>query len=218
MFVSRLLPACILVVAACATSTSTSSTTVGTGASVTVQGQPAAGGDQHHHHMPGVPPVNIPAGSLITEADVRFMQGMIAHHAQAIHMSKMAVSHGANSRLVRFAQKIDMSQDAEIELMQRWLAEYKQFVPDASSWRTMSMPGMLTAADMAQLEAARGKEFDRLFLQFMIQHHEGALQMVEDLLKTPRAAQEVDINVFANEVVSVQTAEIAAMLQMLDEL
>ena len=82
----------------------------------------------------------------------------------------------------------------------------------------MTMPGMLTAAELEKLDASRGKDFERLFLQLMIRHHEGAIMMVDDLLKTPRAAQDVNINVFANEVVTVQQAEIEAMHQMLAEL
>ena len=178
-------------------------------------GAPAA---HHDHHMPGMPAVTIPAGVLYTEADIRFMQGMIAHHAQAIFMSKLAPSRGASPRVVRFAQKIDQSQDAEILLMQQWLNAHNQFAPDTSAWPTMTMPGMLTAEEMARLENSRGEEFERQFLQLMIRHHEGALKMVDDLLKTPRAAQDVDVNVFANEVVTVQTAEIDAMRQMLQDL
>jgi uncharacterized protein (DUF305 family) len=82
----------------------------------------------------------------------------------------------------------------------------------------MSMPGMLTAAQIAELSATKGKEFDRMFLTLMIQHHQGALKMVKDLLATPRAAQDVDISVFANEVEVVQLAEIDTMLQMLESL
>lgn len=170
------------------------------------------------HAMHGMSaPIAIPKGALYTEADVRFMQGMIAHHAQAIYMSRLAASRGADPRLLRFALKIDQSQWAEIRLMQDWLHANGQMAPDTSSWRTMSMPGMLTAEELAQLSAARGTEFDQLFLTLMIRHHEGALMMVSDLLATPRAAQDVDVNVFANDVESVQTAEIAVMRQMLTD-
>ena len=169
--------------------------------------------------MPGMDkPVTIPKGAIFTEADVRFMQGMIAHHAQAIYMSRMAASHGANPRLVRFATKIDQSQRAEIKLMQDWLIANHQFAPDTSAWRHMTMPGMLTAAQLAQLSASQGKDFDRAFLTMMIQHHEGALKMVADLFATPMAAQDVDVSVFANDVQTVQTAEIGLMEQMLDNL
>jgi uncharacterized protein (DUF305 family) len=146
------------------------------------------------------------------------MQGMIAHHAQAIYMSRLAASRGASPRLLKFANKIDQSQQAEIRLMQDWLVANKQTAPDTSSWRTMTMPGMLTTAQLATLDGARGTEFDKQFLTLMIQHHEGALKMVADLLATPLAAQDVDVSVFANDVNTVQTAEIATMQQMLANL
>ena len=163
-------------------------------------------------------PVTIPNGAIFTEADVRFMQGMIAHHAQAIYMSRLAASRGANPRLLKFATKIDQSQLAEIRLMQEWLRANGQMAPDTSSWRTMSMPGMLTADQIEQLSAARGTDFDKRFLVYMIQHHQGALKMVADLFASPRAGQDVDVSVFANDVVTVQTAEIDVMNQMLADL
>lgn len=169
-----------------------------------------------HESMPGMSmPVKIPKGAIFTEADVRFMQGMIAHHAQAIYMSRMAESHGANPHLLKFTTKIDQSQTAEIRLMQDWLHRNGQTAPDTSSWRTMQMPGMLTANQLKQLDAAKGTEFDRQFLTLMIQHHNGALKMVSDLFATPLAAQDVDVSVFANDVQTVQTAEIGVMQQML---
>ncbi len=162
--------------------------------------------------------ITIPSGVLYTVADVEFMQGMIAHHAQAIAMSQLAVTRAADPRLLRLAQKIDQSQTAEIDLMQGWLADHDQFVPDTASYHTMTMPGMLTAEQLAALAAAQGPAFDRLYLDSMIRHHEGALGMVATLLNTPRAAQDVDINVFANDVHTVQTAEIDVMRQMLTTL
>ncbi|GAB1343767.1 DUF305 domain-containing protein [Gemmatimonas sp.] len=168
-----------------------------------------------HDHNAGLPPVVIPAGSIITEADVRFMQGMIAHHAQAVAMTRLAATAGANPRVLKLAQKIDLSQAGEIVLMQEWLRAYGQYAPDTSSWRAMTMHGMLTAEEMEKLAAARGETYDRLFLTYMIRHHEGALQMVADLFKTPRAGQEVDVSVFANDVESTQSAEIALMRRML---
>jgi len=143
------------------------------------------------------------------------MQGMIAHHAQAIYMSRMAAGHNANARVLKLANKIDQSQIAEIKLMQDWLRRNGQSAPDTSSWRTMHMPGMLTDEQLQQLDAAKGTEFDRQFLTLMIQHHTGALQMVSDLVDTPLAAQDVDVSVFANDVQTVQTAEIGVMRQML---
>jgi uncharacterized protein (DUF305 family) len=180
---------------------------------------PAAPRDTaHQHHVAGAPAITIPRGALFTAADVRFVQGMIAHHAQATHMSRLAVTRGADPRLLRLARKIDQSQAGEITLMQEWLRSNGQFAPDTSAWRGMTMAGMLTGAELAQLEAARGGAFDRLFLQLMIRHHQGALKMVADLLATPRAAQDVDVNVLANDVENTQTAEIGLMLQMLEEL
>ncbi len=179
-------------------------------------------GSMDHRHMAGMsmamPPVTIPKGVVFTEADVRFMQGMIAHHAQAIYMSRLAAGHDATPRLIKFANKIDQSQQAEIRLMQEWLRANGQFTPDTSSWRQMTMPGMLTTEQLAQLDAAKGTEFDRLFLTFMIKHHEGALRMVKDLFAAPLAGQDVDVSVFANDVQTVQTAEIGIMQQMLSVL
>ena len=170
----------------------------------------------HAHHAAG--PIVVPAGAPYTVADVQFMQGMIAHHAQAIFMSRMAESHRANPRVVRLAIKIDQSQIAEIRIMQDWLRNNGQHAPDTSAAHTMVMPGMLTRAQLEQLDKATGVDFDRSFLELMIQHHEGALQMVKDLFATPRAGQEIDVNVFANDVVAVQTAEIGAMRRLLSEL
>lgn len=163
-------------------------------------------------------PITIPPGVIYTKADVEFMQGMIAHHAQAIAMSRLAETRGANPRVLRFAMKIDQSQRAEIRLMQEWLVANKQFAPDTTSHTTMMMAGMLTPAQMKMLESTKGTEFDRQFLTLMIKHHEGALQMVKDLFASPRAAQDVDVNVFANEVENVQTVEIQLMQQMLADL
>lgn len=161
-------------------------------------------------------PVTIPKGALYTVADVHFMQGMIAHHAQAIFMSRLAASHGANPRLLKFANKIDQSQMSEIRLMQEWLRANGQTAPDTSSYHHVMMAGMLSDAQVKQLTAAQAAEFDQLFLTFMIQHHEGALKMVVDLNASPGAAQDVDVSVFANDVTTVQTAEIGTMHRMLE--
>lgn len=173
--------------------------------------RPAAHTGAHQHAV-------IPAGASFTAEDVEFMQGMIAHHAQAIHMSRMAQDHRADPRLVRLAEKIGQSQVAEIRIMQDWLHRNGQAAPDTSSWRTMQMAGMLTTEQLERLDQATGAEFDHAFLTLMIQHHEGALQMVDALFETPGAGQDVDVNVFANDVVSVQTAEIDAMRRMLSDL
>ena len=160
----------------------------------------------------------IPKGALYTKADVEFMQGMIAHHAQAIVMSRMAESHGANPQVLKLSNKIDQSQVPEIRIMQAWLERNKQFAPDTSSWHHMMMAGMLTAAQLKELDAAKGVAFDRAYLRLMIQHHAGALKMVDDLFNVSMAGQEVDVNVFANDVVTAQTAEIGIMQRLFSQL
>ena len=170
------------------------------------------------HHMEMSHEIVIPKGAPYTKADVEFMQGMIAHHAQAIVMSRMAESHGANPQVMKLSNKIDQSQVAEIDIMQSWLRRNKQFAPDTSSWRHMTMTGMLTAEQLGELEAAKGVDFDRVYLRYMIMHHAGALKMVEDLFNSPMAGQEVDVNVFANDVVTAQTLEIGIMQKLLSQL
>ncbi len=175
-----------------------------------------AGG--HNMHGMHTPEIVIPAGARYTKADVEFMQGMIAHHAQAIVMSRLAESNGANPQVLKLSRKIDQSQVPEIQIMQEWLRRYKQFVPDTSSWQHMQMTGMLTTEQLKELELAKGVAFDRAFLKYMIMHHEGALKMVDDLFASPLAGQEVDVSVFANDVVTAQTAEIGIMRRLLSQL
>lgn len=171
---------------------------------------------EHQHGHQGMPELKpIPAGSLHTVADVQFMQGMIAHHGQAIHMSKLAEARSTNGPLLRLARKIDQSQASEIQLMQDWLEDQKQVAPDTAAYHTITMPGMLTVEELRELDRLRGVAFDRRFLELMIQHHEGALSMVVDLFKSKGAAQDVNVNVFAVDVNVVQTAEIGVMREML---
>jgi uncharacterized protein (DUF305 family) len=161
-----------------------------------------------------------------TAADVRFMQGMIHHHAQAIVMADWAQTHGARNDVKILAQRIDVAQRDEIAFMQRWLKERGQTVPDPMELHEgmagmpgMSdselMPGMLTAAQMAALDSARGPEFDRLFLTGMIQHHQGAITMVNQLFGTPGAGQELYVFRFASDVNADQQTEIDRMRRML---
>jgi uncharacterized protein (DUF305 family) len=102
--------------------------------------------------------------------------------------------------------------------MQDWLRRYDQFAPDTSSWRGMRMDGMLSDEEMTALATARGVEFDRLYLVGMIKHHAGAIKMVDELFKSPGAGQEVDANIFANDVVTSQSAEIGIMRRLLAQL
>ena len=123
-----------------------------------------------------------------------------------------------DGHLAKLAVKIDQSQRAEIRLMREWLIANNQVAPDSNAFRNMMMPGMLTDAQLKELESKKGPEFDKAYLTYMIQHHEGALKMVDDLLKSPGAAQDVDVSVFANDVTTVQTAEIGLMQRMLSNL
>ena len=157
-----------------------------------------------------------------TKEDVAFLSGMIGHHAQAILMSSWAPTHGAGSSVAGLAERILVAQRDEIAFMQRWLRERRETVPDGSTEHMMMpgmdmklMPGMLTAEQLIQLDKARGPEFDRLFLQFMIQHHEGALTMVDKLFAAQGAGQDEDVFKFAVDVHADQTTEINRMTLML---
>ncbi|PYP39763.1 MAG: DUF305 domain-containing protein [Gemmatimonadetes bacterium] len=164
------------------------------------------------------------AHSRYTAADVAFMQGMIAHHAQAVEMAALVAARSARPDMQLLAQRIDVSQRDEIATMQRWLRSRHQEVPvfdgghehHDSTGHSMLMPGMLTPEEMAELARATGPGFERLFLQGMIKHHEGALKMVAGLLASRGAAQEPQIFGFASDVDADQRAEIARMRAMLD--
>jgi len=160
-----------------------------------------------------------------TEADVQFMSGMIGHHAQAVVMSGWAPTHGANPSIQTLCKRIINAQQDEIATMQTWLRDLNEPVPAATGAgakmvmngkeHEMLMPGMLTGAQMAQLDSARGADFDRLFLTYMIQHHRGAVTMVKQLFGTYGAGQDETIFKFASDVNVDQTTEIARMEKML---
>ncbi len=159
------------------------------------------------------------SGIRHTAADVRFMQGMIAHHAQALEMVALATTHSRSDALRRLALRIEVSQADEMQMMRQWLGRRGEALPDAHAHHGAHgrMPGMLTTQQMAQLAAARGPAFDRLFLEGMIQHHQGALTMVADLFKSAGGGQEPEMFDFASEVESDQAMEIARMSAMLEE-
>ncbi len=180
---------------------------------------------------PGQPTRPVPPGAPATppapfmSADVKFMQGMIHHHAQAVQMVELLRTRTSRDDMKLLGQRIAVSQNDEIKLMKTWLADRGQEVPmDHGNGMTMMdgvmmgpMPGMLTANEMAALARASGPAFDRLFLTGMIRHHEGALAMVEDLLPAPGAGQESVIFDFITHVDADQRAEIARMRQMLKD-
>jgi uncharacterized protein (DUF305 family) len=160
-----------------------------------------------------------------TQADVDFMSHMIGHHAQALVMAGWAPTHGAGASVRILAERIINAQQDEIATMQRWLGDRGKPVPEARPTgmkmmmngveHEMLMPGMLTEAQMRQLDQAKGPEFDRLFLTYMIQHHRGAVSMVKDLFGTNGAAQDETVFKFANDVNVDQSTEIARMERML---
>lgn len=172
------------------------------------------------------------------KADVDFMSGMIHHHAQAITISRWAPTHGASPSVQRLTARIINAQSDEITLMQTWLKDRRQTVPmvdtlgnvtmggaghdmaahaghDMAGMGQMVMPGMLTAAQLATLDAARGTEFDRLFLTYMIQHHRGAVSMVKTLFAAQGAGQDETVFKFANDVEVDQSTEIKRMFTMM---
>lgn len=158
-------------------------------------------------------------------ADVEFMAGMIPHHAQAVLIAGWAASHGARPDVRILCERIVVAQRDEIELMRNWLRDRGEVVPaaDATHHRMrlngvehdMLMPGMLTPDELAQLDKARGVEWDRLFLTAMIRHHEGALTMVDQLFDSHGALQDDDLFKFASDLYADQTGEIERMQKML---
>lgn len=185
--------------------------------------------------LPSAPPGSRPAAVAqaradsarhpYTEADINFMSGMISHHAQAIVMAHWAPTHDAGPAIQTLAARIINAQQDEIATMQRWLGDRQLPVPEARATgmrmkmngveHDMLMPGMLTEAQMKQLDEARGREFDRLFLTFMIQHHRGAVSMVKGLFDSYGAGQDETVFKFASDVNVDQSTEIARMEKML---
>lgn len=156
------------------------------------------------------------------EADVTFISGMIGHHAQAIEMSKLAPANGASPQVLTLAGRIINAQQDEIAVMQQWLRDRKQPVPEVYSTMDPAhaghhalMPGMLTPEQMKQLAEAKGREFDRLFLTDMIQHHQGAITMVDELFKAGGGGRDEAVFKIANDVQVDQITEINRMKQML---
>ncbi|MFC7878675.1 DUF305 domain-containing protein [Isoptericola sp. NPDC057391] len=169
---------------------------------------------------------------VVTDADAEFMTTMIGHHAQAVEMAQLVPERSTSEQLAKFAERIRLTQEGEIDYMGRWLEEQGLPVPavatasptapsDGSGPRAPqahdhdSMPGMLTDAEMSALADADGTAFDRLFLEGMIKHHAGALEMVDDLSS---AGRDETVQEFAANVAADQIAEIDRMSRLLDEL
>lgn len=169
----------------------------------------------HGGHMHGL---SATAGPGYTVADVEFMQMMMGHHAQAVTMSDMAAPRGAGPEVTGMAQRIDISQRDEMALMVLWLQERGQPVPDQEQMDAMWMPGMVAPEDLARLAETRGGDFDRLYLTLMIEHHLGAIEMVDALYASPGAAQDPDLFRFVTDVAADQLDEIAVMERILERL
>ena len=160
-----------------------------------------------------------------TDADVKFMQGMIHHHAQALDMVALLEKNTSSDDMRKLGERIRISQRDEIGMMQRWLRARGQEAPDPHAMHMpgmigmdhemVMMPGMLTQEEMEHLATLKGVEFDRAFLTGMIKHHGGALTMVHDLFATPGAGQESIIFAFASDVEADQQMEIDRMRGML---
>jgi uncharacterized protein (DUF305 family) len=173
----------------------------------------------------GTPTGSYPGRYPFTAADVQFITGMISHHAQALVMARWAPTHGASAPLRTLCERIINAQTDEIVIMQRWLKDRGQPVPEAKPVpmkmmmngmeHEMLMPGMLSDAQLQELDAARGPAFDRLFLTFMIQHHRGAVAMVDELFASPGAGQDDGVFKLANDIQADQSTEIHRMMQML---
>jgi len=153
-------------------------------------------------------------GVSFTDADVHFMQGMIPHHAQALEMTALVRQYAGSDAIRRMGLRMEISQRDEIGLMEQWLRDHGQ--PTRMEGMHM-MPGMLSPEQMQDLREARGAEFDRLFLTYMIQHHEGAITMVQELFNTSGAGQESTVFKFAADVDADQTMEIDRMQNLLDQ-
>jgi uncharacterized protein (DUF305 family) len=158
----------------------------------------------------------VPARPGYSAADVRFMQGMIAHHAQAIVMTDMVAERTEREQIRLLARRIADSQNSEMDMMRSWLGSRAEPVAGAHAQHGEGahMPGMLTEQELDRLRAATGADFDGLFLDFMIRHHEGALEMVADLFAA-KGGQEPEIFQFASHVDADQRTEIQRMRRML---
>lgn len=165
-------------------------------------------------------PVGFQAGYQHTAADVAFMAGMIHHHAQAVLIAGWAPDHGASRSVQALCERIVVGQQDEIALASRWLRARQQPVPDPAHGmhgmdHSAMMPGMLSPDQLTRLDQARGPDFDRLFLEYMIIHHQGAITMVDQLFGTPGAGQDETVFRFASDVYADQTTEIRRMQGML---
>ena len=202
------------------------------GVFIAAAGASVAGAQAGNSHRGGQGPEPPARPDLVRQpyspADVNFMAGMIPHHAQAVLIAGWAESHGARPDLRILCERMVVSQRDEIEFMRTWLRDRGQPVPDPKATHhrmkmngvehDMLMPGMLSPEELARLDKSRNAEWDRLFLTFMIRHHEGAITMVDDLFNSYGALQDDDVYKFASDLYADQTTEIDRMHQMLADM
>lgn len=211
MSVARLIlvsAACVLALVACSGDDEQPADTAGSDAPIVQLGAPG----ERNRVLTPQEASELPVPSF-TQADVEFVQMMLAHHAQALEMTAMVESRTTSDDLPLLAKRMDVSQRDEIALMQQWLEDRNQ--PAAMSPDHGHMPGMLTPEQIARLSEAEGAEFDTLFLQSMIHHHEGAIVMVEELLTGGEGGQETQVFQLAQHIDSDQRVEISRMKQLL---
>ena len=161
------------------------------------------------------------ANTSYTAADVDFMQGMIIHHYQAFLMSEMATSRTNNQTILDLAGRIDISQQDEISFMENWLLDMSQTVPDPSKSNQMhhhKMMGMATPEQMQKLSQSDSTDFDRMYLNLMIKHHEGAIDMVDRLNEYPGSAYDPQLYEFVSDLTNDQAVEIERMNGILIDL
>jgi uncharacterized protein (DUF305 family) len=165
--------------------------------------------------------LSIPADAEFNATDVGFAQGMIPHHAQAIVMADMALAQSTNPDVTKLATEIKAAQDPEIQQLTSWLESWGQAVPDTSGSMDhsmddmggMMMSGMMSDADMARLENATGTDFDTMWMEMMIQHHEGAITMASDEVAEGKFEATIAM---AESIITSQQAEIDTMLSLLE--
>ena len=185
----------------------------------------ACSSGESHSSMSDASKQTIPESANFNATDVGFAQGMIPHHAQAVEMADLALEKSTNADVLALAKQIKASQNPEIQTMSGWLQSWGQKVPstdsmsggghDMTDMGGMMMDGMMTEADMEKLESSSGTAFDRLWMELMIQHHEGAVRMSEDELKD---GKNPDVKALAQTIVTSQQAEISTMNSLLSKL
>ncbi|MFB4282698.1 MULTISPECIES: DUF305 domain-containing protein [unclassified Nonomuraea] len=196
----------VVALAGCSSSTTPQAPRADSTAPVIAPGRP---GEQAKTLSPSEAATAVPADAA-NAADIKYVQDMVVHHRQAMDMALLAPNRADSAKLKSLADRIQAAQGPEIQYMSTWLREQEQKVPDHHAAHE-GMPGMATPEQMEALKAAKGKDFDRMFLQLMINHHLGALKMSEQVLA---GGSHIKIEELATDVNVTQSAEIRRMQEM----